>query len=379
MNEYSFLCRYISEHTGWETLLISKYGLKIRREGPYAIFNYGYESNFSDPLVQEARGIILDTERLDVVCWPFRKFGNYGEEYADSIDWKTACVQEKVDGSIVKLWFSTLQDRWTFSTNSTIDAANAPIEESSFGHTFLDAILSAENYNDIHMDELDKDNTYIFELVSPETRVIVSYPRTMLYHTGTRSNRTGEEFNKNIGIIQPVRYPLSNLTECIEAAKKLNNGKAGVEHEGFVVVDANWNRVKIKSPDYLVRHQIANIYLSKENALELLLNEKKNILQLCEIRPKDATVLKYYDWQLEEVFLEADRVAELSRAMYEEYNHDRKAIAKMLQGNPLSDVGFAALSELESGRILLRRRKPLSYICRLIKPYVSPYELNMEA
>ena len=280
MNEYSFLCRYISEHTGWETLLISKYGLKIRREGPYAIFNYGYESNFSDPLVQEARGIILDTERLDVVCWPFRKFGNYGEEYADSIDWKTACVQEKVDGSIVKLWFSTLQDRWTFSTNSTIDAANAPIEESSFGHTFLDAILSAENYNDIHMDELDKDNTYIFELVSPETRVIVSYPRTMLYHTGTRSNRTGEEFNKNIGIIQPVRYPLSNLTECIEAAKKLNNGKAGVEHEGFVVVDANWNRVKIKSPDYLVRHQIANIYLSKENALELLLNEKKNIL-LC--------------------------------------------------------------------------------------------------
>ena len=374
MNEHSFLCRYILKQPEWETLLINDFKLKIRREGPYAIFNYAYEANFSDPIVQEARGIILDTERLDVVCWPFRKFGNYGEEYADPIDWKTACVQEKIDGSIVKLWFSKLQERWIFSTNSTIDAAKAPVGDEGFGYTFLDAILSAENYSDIHMDELDKDYTYLFELVGPETKVVISYDRRMLYHTGTRSNRTGEELDINIGVIKPKRYPLSNLMECIEAAKKLNYGKAGVEYEGFVVVDANWNRVKIKSPDYLVRHQIANVYLNKENALELLLNGEQNILQLCEIRPKDAVVLKYYDWQLEEVFLEADRVAELSRAMYDEYNHDRKAIAKMLQGNPLSDVGFAALSELGPGRKLLQRRKPLSYICRLIKPYVSPFE-----
>ena len=82
MNSNSLLCRYLSEHPEWETSLKDDFNLKIRREGPYAIFNYGYEARFSDPLVQEARGIILDTECLEVVCWPFRKFGNFNEEYA---------------------------------------------------------------------------------------------------------------------------------------------------------------------------------------------------------------------------------------------------------------------------------------------------------
>ena len=62
MNTHSLLCRYLSEHPEWETSLKDDFALKIRRKGPYAIFNYGYEARFSDPLVQEARGIILDTE-----------------------------------------------------------------------------------------------------------------------------------------------------------------------------------------------------------------------------------------------------------------------------------------------------------------------------
>ena len=368
MNSNSLLCRYLSEHPEWETSLKDDFNLKIRREGPYAIFNYGYEARFSDPLVQEARGIILDTECLEVVCWPFRKFGNFNEEYADPIDWKTACVQEKVDGSIIKLWFSQRQDRWIFSTNSNIDAANAPIEGSARGHTFLDAILSAENYSDIHTDRLDRKCTYIFELVGPETQVVIPYTTPLLYHTGTRNNVTGEEYDENIGIVQPLRYPLRSLADCMEAARKLNAETSGVAYEGFVVVDANWHRVKIKSPDYLVRHKLSGICLSRDNAVELLLGGKFSTLQLCRIRPKDAAVLKYYDWQLEELFVAADRVAELARAIYKECSFDRKAVAKMLQGHPLSGVGFTALYNTDPGRVILLQ-KPLSHLCRLIRPY----------
>ena len=368
MNERSLLCTYLADHSDWETRLKEEYGLKIKKDGPYAIFNYNFDSPFADPLVQEARGIILDTELCEVVCWPFRKFANFIESYADSIDWHTACVQEKIDGSIIKLWYSRRQERWIFSTNSMIDAGNASIERSPFHHTFLDVIHNAVNYKKIYMDILDKEKTYIFELVGPETRVVVRYDLPMLYHIGTRHNHTGLESEEDIGIKKPARYSLHSLEDCIEVASKLNSDKDSIEYEGFVVVDANWNRVKIKNPDYLVKHKIAAVYPSLDNCVDMLLNSGYTITELCEIRPGEAAVLKYYDWQIEEMFCLADRVAEMSRAMYEEYSHDRKAVAMELKGNPLAYIGFDALESDKTGRELLAK-KPLLNMKRLIKEY----------
>ncbi len=368
MNSNSLLCRYIYENPDWETSLHERYGLKIKRKGPYAIFNYNFDSPFGDPVVQEARGIILDAEKSEVVCWPFRKFGNFHESYADDIDWNTACVQEKVDGSIIKLWFSERENRWIFSTNSTIDAAEAPIESTGDGKTFMDAICSADNYADIHTDELDRNKTYIFELVGPWTQVVVRYERPLLYHTGTRHNLTGQETDEDIGIIRPERYPLHSLEDCVEAARKLNIAGEGVEHEGFVVVDAAWNRVKIKSPDYLVKHKIAATYLSPENCFDLILNSGYSAQELCEIRPNDAAVIKYYDWQIEEVLCLADRVAEMARALYEEYSHDRKAVALDIRNQPLAFVGFQSLESQKRGRDLIED-KLMTVLKKIVKPY----------
>jgi hypothetical protein len=38
-------------------------------------------TDYTDPIVQEARGIIIDITNGDVVCWPFRKFGNWQESW----------------------------------------------------------------------------------------------------------------------------------------------------------------------------------------------------------------------------------------------------------------------------------------------------------
>ena len=50
----------------------------------------------------------------------------------------------------------------------------------------------------------------------------------------------------------------------------------------------------------------------------MLLQSGYTITELCAIRPGDAAVLKYYDWQIEEMLCLADRVAEMARAMFEE-------------------------------------------------------------
>ena len=255
MNENSLIATYISNHpANWrqdfEDLGI---GVKESADGR-AIFNYGIGCDFANPIVQEARGIILDLNTLDVVCFPFRKFGNYGEPYADHIDLNTARVQEKVDGSIMKLYF--YNGKWELATNGTVDAYANIGSYTSTGKSFGE--LFDEGAKDVALDysRLDPANTYIFELVSPDCTIVVPYEKTTIYHTGTRCNATGVELVTDIGVKKPKEYNLNSLEDCIASAKMMNeNAEAdALNGEGYVVVDGNWNRVKVKSPDYIQAH-----------------------------------------------------------------------------------------------------------------------------
>lgn len=95
--------------------------------------------------------------------------------------------------------------------------------------SFLDIIRRADNYNDIslRLPILNKNFTFIFELVSPETQVVVKYPKAHLYHIGTRNNITGTENAVNIGIERPQEYPLRSLGDCINASIQLNQSDDG--------------------------------------------------------------------------------------------------------------------------------------------------------
>ncbi|MGN0298807.1 MAG: RNA ligase [Lachnospiraceae bacterium] len=372
MNENSYICKFISRHSDWETMLSEQYGIFIRREGSLALFKYNIECDFTDPIVQEARGIIIDVDALEVVCWPFRKFGNYNESYADEIDWSSARVQEKVDGSIIKLWYDRKKSDWQFSTNGTIRAKEALVGENG-KNNFGDVIRMAVNYADIPFSELDQDKTYIFELVSPITQIVVPYEVTMLYHIGTRHNITGMETEENIGIRKPACYSLHSLDECIKAATKLNSSMrkfSEVEQEGFVVVDKNWNRVKIKSPDYLAAHYVSTIRMTKKNVITFLRENHISVKELCDMNPSAAAVIKYYDYRMTELDLAADEIGKMAKTLYEEYQHDRKLVAKVLIRNPLGKIGFWCIDHEEPGHVYLSQLSLSSY-CKLIPEYVS--------
>ena len=250
------LIDFIQKHRDtWQHDLQEKpYCLSISNEGNFYLFKYSQiDSDFHNPVVRESRGIILWISGSDVIpaCVPFSKFGNYGEDYADSIDWSTARVQEKVDGSIIKLW--NWEGQWHVSTNGTINAFNAELPGGlifkNFGELFMEAAQKAI----LIFDELDPRFTYIFELVSPYNRVVVPYEDVSIYHIGTRSNETGREFDMNIQVKIPAEYPLQTLEDCVEVAKTFPYSQ-----EGFVVVDGDWNRVKIKSPAYVAAHHVVN-------------------------------------------------------------------------------------------------------------------------
>lgn len=340
----SLIIQFIKEHPdNWMELLKEK-KIKVHFDHTCAIFNYDIDANFADPIVQEARGIIIDMcfYATKVVCWPFRKFGNYGESYADKIDWASARVQEKIDGSIVKLYWYNGQWRW--ATNGVINAENANVPLTNL--SYLDLIHKADNYKDIDFDSLSKNYTYIFELVSPYNRIVIDYKKTSLYHIGTRCVSDGMEYNLNIGIQQPKEYPICTFEDALAAAEAMNQDTNFVEHEGFVVVDKYWNRIKIKSPAYLALHHAwnNNNYLINKNdtIAAILRGDWDNFFSLTNSHPYKAQI-HYYAYQIQMLKWEVRRYIRYTRLLYEEYSHERKAVAMQIKNDRLAYFGFKAI------------------------------------
>ena len=363
MNKNSLISTLLSEHSDWRNILEDK-GIRVKEDEFFYIFNYfQIGADFTDPVVQEARGIILDKESLSVACWPFRKFMNQHENGADIIDWSSARVQEKVDGSIMKCFFNVHTGNWQWATNGTIDASLTPTPYYS-NKTFYDLVTVCNNFKDIDFDSFDINKTYIFELVSPGNRVIVDYADAHLYHIGTRSNLTGVESNDDIGIEKPKIYPITSLEECLSAAAVLNT-KDNIEHEGFVVVDKNWHRVKIKSPEYVFLSYFAGGTYGKSKVLDILFGDDVNIEEVKARMPVWKECFEHYEKEIDRVENECQTEIDKIRIRFDELKGDRKAIAKEIIGSKYESVLFKSLGNNKSAKTLLSelsRSKYESYI-----------------
>ena len=273
------------------------------------IFKYNQiDSDFSLPFVKLCRGLILDSDTFEPISFPFVKFHNCGETYADKIDWKSCWVGQKLDGSLIKM--VRIGDEILVSTNGTIDAFKAPLVEQigcksrTFGELVVEAIWNNDNFRPSHThavtskgkwfehpdyqyamkkfkDMLEENNTYMFELTSPFNKVVVAWHETRLNFLGVRNNTTLQEtyftdhplkdkFNT------PKVFPLTSLEECMKAASELD-----ANEEGYVVCDSHFNRVKVKSPLYVSIHHLRgeNGVMSYKRALEIVkANEVDEVL-----------------------------------------------------------------------------------------------------
>lgn len=293
---------FIEQHPDWEKLLSEKpYCITISRDVLFGkklvMFKYSQiDSDFSINLVRECRGLILDEDTNEVVSYAFNKFGNYGESYCPTIDWKNCWVGQKVDGSIIKV--VRLSDgNLLISTNGTIDAFKAPLPEQigckakSFGDLFVEALQNAKDIYErkmlkdnltfpdgVETDPLkwlyhiiDPDRTYMFELTSPFNKVVVPWHETKAWLLGERDNKTFEETYFSYSVLRymfdtPKVFKLGSIDECVLAASTLP-----ADEEGYVVCDKNFNRVKVKSPTYVALHHMKNNgVLSYERGLEIV-------------------------------------------------------------------------------------------------------------
>lgn len=253
---------FIKTHSNWEELLTSSpYNLTIKRDGKLILFKYNQiNSDFNEEICCEARGLILEEGTWKVVRMAFKKFFNLGESFAAQLDWDTAVATEKIDGSIISVFF--YDGKWRIATNSTIDAFKAELNGvgpyKNFGELF-ESVLPLSRFSEFS--NILAHQCYTFELVSPYNKVVINYPETKVYLLSIRNMNTlvehpldeVAEFANRFGFTMPQFYYMNDEAGFRRLVENMPEG-----HEGIVVRDENGERVKIKTLLYFQMHRAKN-------------------------------------------------------------------------------------------------------------------------
>lgn len=253
---------FIKTHSNWEELLTSSpYNLTIKRDGKLILFKYNQiNSDFNEEICCEARGLILEERTWKVVRMAFKKFFNLGESFAAQLDWDTTVATEKIDGSIISVFF--YDGKWRIATNSTIDAFKAELNGvgpyKNFGELF-ESVLPLSRFSEFS--NILAHQCYTFELVSPYNKVVIDYPETKVYLLSIRNMNTlveypldeVAEFANRFGFTMPQFYYMNDEAGFRRLVEQMPEG-----HEGIVVRDENGERVKIKTLLYFEMHRAKN-------------------------------------------------------------------------------------------------------------------------
>lgn len=216
------------------------------------------ESDFSLEIVRECRGLILDeTNDWSVVSHSFSKFFNYGEIHAAKIDWNTASIFNKYDGSLIVAYH--YKRNWEIQSSGSPDAGgNVNLTAETFKEYFLRVAKKQMAIDSLADLSLNTDYCYYFELCGPLNRIVVNHRNEFIVSLGARNIKTGQEIQ--LGEISglfpntPVAksFSFSSQEEVLNSLSNL----PPLEQEGYVICDKLFNRIKVKSPAYLVLHHM---------------------------------------------------------------------------------------------------------------------------
>ncbi len=253
------IIRYIKEH-GLEAAL-TEFKLKSRDYDKKVLIKYDQiASSMGIEEVQDCRGLILEKGTWDIMCLSFRKFFNNAEGHAATIDWDTAHVLEKLDGSMIQVYFDWNKDKWFAATTGTAEGEGEVNNKmgTTFNELFWNTVNNKYSFNDCL---LDKDHIYVFELTTPYNIVVKPHGESSATLLSMRNRKTLKEV-----AYEDLNMVAESLGLPLVKSFDLNANNAGVliktfekmvwSEEGYVVVDANFNRVKIKNPAYVAVHHL---------------------------------------------------------------------------------------------------------------------------
>lgn len=245
-------------------------GLIISRKHPSApltILTYTKECQGErswNDATEKCRGLIIDGDNT-IIARPFKKFYNYEELVADNIPIDKYLNEnmkfdayDKLDGSLgIMYWIANTP---YIATKGSFDSEQA-IHATELLHT---------KYRN-SWDKLDKNKTFLFEIIYPEDLHVVTYKDVDdIFLIGVLDT---EDEN--------VEYDIESYSHIFNTTKKytgVENWRSlreqidGTNREGFVIRFADGFRMKLKYEDYWTLHYLKSGF-SEKNIYKALKTE----------------------------------------------------------------------------------------------------------
>ena len=272
--------------------LCEEYKIKFNRHQnqPNLIqLHYQVYSDFSKKISRECRGIILDeSKNWELVALPFYKFFDHGDKFfINTIDWESAMVYEKIDGSMATLYY--YNNKWNVASSSCPDGSAMMCFKNPEKKTIMEKLFWGIFEEKKYKLPENIEFCYIFEVITRNHVIVIEYEEDNLILLGARNMKTlKEEKAEVIGEINGWNYvkairKADNLEEVITEAKGLDSTKK----EGFVICDRFFQRIKVKCPEYLRKNWMFPICPSKHQMNErhilyiIRSNEGENFVKYC--------------------------------------------------------------------------------------------------
>ena len=303
------------------------------------IWNYSPKVQYEklwDDITLQCRGLVTNSKG-DIVARPFKKFFNYEEHKPEDIPNEDYIVYEKMDGSLgilfyyeeelseerrYNIWFNnnyeTGMERF-FDPNNLPDYENpyydpTPKKKGEWilatrgSFTSPQAIKGKEILDRHDISAWRKDNTYLFEIIYPENRIVVDYKgEEKLVVLGAIHTETGEEIpDSSLFWTQDSGFEVVTTYKTWGEGYDLLKEEISKDREGYVIRFKNGFRMKIKGDEYVRLHKILT-NISNRDIWEYL-KDNKSFDELLEKVPDEfnewvkTTIrdLKYACFQLRE-------------------------------------------------------------------------------
>ena len=262
LNLRHFLIDWLNYRVETAFEALAEHDIRVARDERYpALYNLKYGSVMADkalPIVRACRGAVVElvddgtgSPYFRLVAYAFDRFFNVGEGYAAEIDWSTARVAEKYDGSLIKLF--NYKGDWVVSTSGSVAGSS---EVGSTGRSFSELFWHVFDEVGYERVDLDPNFVYIYELCHKENKIVVDYETPLLPLLTVRSvaddlNEVDlKHFENHFNVAQT--YDLRSHEAVTQFVNDSSRGTA----EGVIIVDGNGNRQKDKSNVYCQLHRV---------------------------------------------------------------------------------------------------------------------------
>lgn len=298
--------------------LEDEHGVCARASSDGNKFSLNYDQilvKSGDKLAEQCRGMVIRPTQfniavfgdawkqatvgeIEVLAWPMDRFYNHGDIAGTEIDWADPKLKvlEKLDGTMVVVYWDPLKQRWHAATRSVPEAdlpiypGHMEIGNATFAdlfwranyETWVDAsslevgsMVSQEQFRETCEETYDKRLTYVFELTTPWNRVVVKYDVPRITLLAVRNLETGRELdpetNRQAYMPLPQSWSLRDPASLVAFVDQADPAKL----EGAVAVSGTFGRLKIKNKSWVLSSKAKDLVtVSRRSALEAIIMEK---------------------------------------------------------------------------------------------------------